>query len=162
MVEYSFKTLAGTVPTTFHWSEYLVAGCAIVCYFAAREPESERWQMQLMHLSLALLAATALAALMAYGSLRVMSGRIAVEVFHVAFIRTLTLCVLALALAFAGSRWRRLELKRIAYAALALLTAKLVFEDLRHGHTGFIAASIFLYALTLIAIPRMTHIAGQR
>ena len=161
LVEYSFKTLAGSVPATFHWSEYLVAACAIVCYFAARELEGERWQMQLLHLSPALLAAVALAALMAYGSIRIMSGRIVVEVFHVAFIRTLTLCVLALALAFAGSRWRRLELKRIAYAALALLTAKLLFEDLRHGHTGFIAASIFLYALTLIAIPRMTHVAGR-
>jgi hypothetical protein len=78
-------------------------------------------------------------------------------VFHVAFIRTSILCALALALAFAGSRLRRLELKRIAYAALGLLAAKLVFEDLRHGHMGFIAASIFLFALTLIAVPRLAR-----
>ncbi|MGB9407947.1 MAG: hypothetical protein WCA89_10440, partial [Terracidiphilus sp.] len=79
----------------------------------------------------------------------------------IAFIRTLALCALALALAFAGSRWRRIELTRIAYATLALVAAKLLFEDLRQGRLEFIAASIFLFAITLIAVPRLARM-GQK
>jgi len=79
----------------------------------------------------------------------------------VAFIRTLIICAMALGLAFAGSHWRRLELRRLAYAGLALVAAKLVYEDLRHGHMGFIAGSIFLFALTLIGVPRLTR-DGER
>ena len=76
---------------------------------------------------------------------------------YVAFIRTLILCALALALAFCGSRWRRVELTRIAYATLGLVAAKLLFEDLRLGHLEFIAAAFFLFAITLIAVPRLAH-----
>jgi hypothetical protein len=159
--EYSFHALAGAMPATVEWSVFLVAACALVCYVAARELEGERWQLQFLHLVPALFTVCAVAALAAHGSLWLVSRRIVVDVFHVAFIRTVILCAVALALAFAGSRWRRLELKRIAYAALVLLAAKLLFEDLRHGHMGFIAASIFLFALTLIGVPRMAR-AGNR
>jgi hypothetical protein len=133
----------------------------VVVYAAAREREGERWQLQLLHLVPALLIVCAAAGLGAHGVLRLVARGITPGAFHVAFVRTLILCVLALALAFAGSRWRRLELRRIAYAALALIAAKLVFEDLRQGHMGFIAGSIFLYALTLIGVPRLAR-AGAR
>jgi len=161
LLEYSFRALAGAVPATVPWSIFLVSGCALVCYVAAREREGERWQLQALHLAPALLAACAVAALTAHGALWLVALRVAPAVFHVAFIRTLILCSLALALAFAGARWQRLELKRIAWAALAFVAAKLVFEDLRHGHMGFIAASIFLFALTLIGVPRLAR-AGDR
>jgi len=78
---------------------------------------------------------------------------------HLAFLRTLTICVAILALAFSGSHWRRLELTRIGYIALALVAVKLVFEDLRLGHLEFIAASIFLFAITLIAVPRIVRMS---
>jgi hypothetical protein len=61
-------------------------------------------------------------------------------------------------LAFAGSRWHRPEMRRIAYAALGFLAIKLLFEDLRHGHLEFIAASIFLFALALIGVPRLARV----
>jgi hypothetical protein len=77
---------------------------------------------------------------------------------HLAFIRTLTLCAVALALAFSGARWRRLELTRLGFAVLVLLALKLVAEDLRHGHLGYTAASICLVAITLIAVPRVGRI----
>ena len=77
--------------------------------------------------------------------------------FHLAFFRTLTLSVLALALAFAGSRWQRIELNWLAYATLVFVAAKLLFEDLRHGNLGFIAAAIFVFAVTLIAVPRLAR-----
>ena len=77
---------------------------------------------------------------------------------HLAFIRTLTLCGAALALAFGGARWRRTELTRLGYAAMALVAMKLVFEDLRHGHLAYIAGAISLVALTLIATPRVARV----
>jgi hypothetical protein len=157
LLEYSFRALAGAMPATVAWSIFLVSGCAFICYVAAREREGERWQLQLLHLAPALLAVCAVSAFTAHGALWLVGTRVTPAAFHVAFIRTLILCALALALAFAGARWRRLELKRIAWAALAFIAAKLVFEDLRHGHMGFIAASIFLFALTLIGVPRLAR-----
>jgi len=114
-----------------------------------------------LHLVPAALAVCAVAALLVQGMLFLVALRIAPDVYHVAFIRTLTCCAVALAVAFAGSHLHRLELTRIAYAAVAFVAAKLVFEDLRHGHFEFIAASIFLFAITLIAVPRLAR-ASQR
>ena len=61
--------------------------------------------------------------------------------------------------------WRRApgpgEVTRIGYAVLALLAVKLLWEDLRHGHLAFIAASFFLFAMTLIAVPRASRV-GQK
>jgi predicted tellurium resistance membrane protein TerC len=53
------------------------------------------------------------------------------------------------------------ELTRIGYGILVLLAVKLVIEDLRHGHLVFIAGSIFLFAITLIMVPRVAR-TGQR
>jgi predicted tellurium resistance membrane protein TerC len=50
---------------------------------------------------------------------------------------------------------------RMAYVALAFVAAKLLFEDLRHGHMESIAASIFLFALTLIALPRLARMGAK-
>jgi hypothetical protein len=80
---------------------------------------------------------------------------------HIAFLRTLTLCAAALALAFCGSHWRRKELTWMGYAMLALVAVKMVFEDLRLGHLEFIAASIFLFAVTLIAVHPIARM-GQK
>ncbi len=76
---------------------------------------------------------------------------------HVAVIRTLITCGFALALAFSGSRWQRIELVWTAYGILAFVSAKLLFEDLPHGHSGSIAISIFLYAVALIIVPRVAR-----
>lgn len=80
---------------------------------------------------------------------------------QVAVIRTLIISGVALALAFSGSMWHREELVWIAYGALALVTAKLLLEDLQHGHPAATAISIFLYAMTLILVPRMARF-GKR
>ena len=161
LLDYSFRALFGTMPTEAAWSTYLVSGCAVLIYAAAGEREGERWQVQLLHLVPALLAVAAVAALTAHGALWLITRVLTPGDFHVAFIRTLILCVIALALVFTGSRWRRLELKRLAYAALALTAAKLVFEDLRHGQVGFTAGSIFVFAITLIGVPRLAR-ASER
>jgi predicted tellurium resistance membrane protein TerC len=50
---------------------------------------------------------------------------------------------------------------RMAYVALAFVAAKLLFEDLRHGHMEFTAGSIFLFAITLIAVPRLVRMGTK-
>jgi hypothetical protein len=162
MMEFAFRALAGHMPAQFAWSILLVSGCALVCYIAAREREGERWQHQVLHLAPALFAVVALAGLTAQGALRLLALRIVPASFHVAFIRTLILCVLAVALSFLGARWHRAEMRRTAYAALVFVAAKLLFEDLRHGHMEFIAGSLCLFALTLIAVPRLGRSGGRR
>jgi hypothetical protein len=49
----------------------------------------------------------------------------------------------------------------MGYAMLALVAVKMVFEDLRLGHLEFIAASIFLFAVTLIAVHPIARM-GQK
>ena len=163
MFPYAFEALAGHMPARPAWSIFVVAGCALLCYAAGREKPGEAWQEQVLHLVPASLAVCAVAALMAWGILGLVALGFAPDVFHVALIRTLTICSIALVLAFGGSRWRRLEMTRVAYAAVAFVAAKLLFEDLRHGRMEFIAASLFLFALTLIGVPRLARMGmGHR
>ncbi len=136
---------------------WLIACSAILCYAAAQPREGESWLPQTLRLGFAALAAAAVAALLVEGLMGLVTLRIQPGAHHLAFIRTLTLCAAALGLVFSGTHWRRVELTRLGYAAMALVAIKLVTEDLRHGHLAYIAASIFLVALTLIAAPRMAR-----
>ena len=136
---------------------WLVTVCAILCCAAAMSHNVESWMPQTLHIAFAALAAGAAAALIVQGLVSLAALKIVPGPHHLAFVRTLTLCATALALAFGGAHWRRLELTRLGYAVLALVAIKLVFEDLRHGHLAYIAASIFLVALTLIAAPRVAR-----
>ncbi|HUX44116.1 MAG TPA: hypothetical protein VMV57_05130, partial [Terracidiphilus sp.] len=155
--EYVLSALVGSFPVTPGWSVVAVAACALACYAAGKERVGEDWQHQVLHLVPALLAACAAAALMAGGIVRLVALSFPPDTYHVAFIRTLTVCALALALGFGGARWHRLEMTRIAYAALVLEPVKLVLEDLRNGRMSFIAASFFLFAVTLIVFPRLVR-----
>jgi hypothetical protein len=161
LLEYAFNALAGTPPATIGAGAGLVSACAVVCSALGKRGPQESWKQQLLDLATAALAVFALAALLVEGLLFLLAPHITPDAPHIAFIRTLILCALAFALAFSGSRWRRVELTRIAYATLALVAVKLLVEDLRHGQLEFIAASIFLFALTLIAVPWLARM-GQR
>ncbi len=157
LLEYAFHALAGNLPVKLDASVGLVSLCVFVCYAAGKRLHQESWKPQLLHLATAALGVFTLAALLVESLLWLTARGIVPSAPYVAFIRTLILCVLALALAYSGSRWHRVELTRIAYAALALVAAKLLLEDLRLGHLEFIAAAIFLFAITLIAVPRLAH-----
>lgn len=69
--------------------------------------------------------------------------------------------MLALALAFLGSRWKRIELGWLAYTAVAFGTLKLLFEDLRFGNAASLVVSLLFYGLVLILLPRVMRQSGS-
>jgi hypothetical protein len=163
---YAFQAIAGALPGAPAWSAYVVTVSAVLCYAARKPCQGPASEEKLLDFVSALLAVSALAAFLVEGlcSLAALRGTPAAHL--IAFIRTLTICATVLALAFSGSHWRRIELTRIGYAALVLVAVKLILEDLRLGHLEFTAASIFLFAMTLIAVSRvrapMRHLRTQK
>jgi hypothetical protein len=161
LLEYVVCSLAGTLPGGPGWDVWFVAACAAVCYAAGRDGQGEPWMRQILSIVSASVAIGAVAALLVEGLMGLAALRVITGPQHLAFLRTLTLCAAALALAFCGSHWRRRELTGMGYGLLGLVAVKMVFEDLRLGHLGFIAASIFLFAVTLIAVHPVARM-GQK
>lgn len=155
-----FNAMAGTQPGSPGWSVCLVSASAVLCYAALKPSQEESWKRQVLSIGFAALAVGAVAALLVEGLIGLVSLEVNPELHHLAFIRTLVVCGTAIGLAFGGAHWRRMELTRIGYATLGVLAVKLVVEDLRLSHLGFIAASIFLFAITLIVVPRAARM-GQ-
>jgi hypothetical protein len=150
-------TLAGKFPLVPAWIVFIVAVAAMVCYATVARVPAESWWPRLLRLLDAALALSAAAALLVWGLVRLAVGE-APGVEHLAVLRTLTGCGLVVLLAWAGSRQERRELAWLAWVSLAGLAVKLLFEDLRHGHLGFTAVSIFVYAVTLLAVPRLVRL----
>ncbi len=158
--EYVFRSVAGALPVKTDLSILVTTACAIVCY-AAGKGIGEALVQQVLRFVTALIAVCGVTALLTQGLLGLAALALPIDVYHVAFIRTLTACAVSLVLAFTGARWGRLEMTHIAYGALAFVAAKILFEDLRHGRMEFIAGSIFLFAVTLIAVPRLVRISNK-
>jgi hypothetical protein len=157
LIAFAFSAMAGQMPPPPAWPVLVVALCAPLVYGTAHETVAEPWPMQLLHFVPAMLAGCAVAALFTRAFVGLAALVLSPDVFHIALIRTIILCLAALTMAFGGARLGRLQMTRSAYAAIAFVAAKLLFEDLRHGHMEFIAASIGLVAVTLIAVPRLAR-----
>jgi len=80
----------------------------------------------------------------------------------VAVIRTLVTCAAALLLASIGAAGKRFELVWMAYTTAILGSLKLVFEDLRIGSTQSFAASLLIYGVVLISIPRIVRLRKKQ
>lgn len=158
---YIFRAMAGTFPGAPGPIVTLVGACAIVCYGAVVRFRAARSPTQAPQLLFAALAVGSTTALLVWILAWLTAVGIALEAEHFALIRTLAACTAALAAAWCGSRWPHRELVWLAWAALGLIALKLLLEDLRHGHLGFTAASIFLYAVTLLLVPRLLHIKNN-
>lgn len=155
---WTVHALAGPFPPTPGWPVYLVAAASMFGYAAvAAAANDDGWPVRLLRLAHAALALSAAAALLVWGMVSVAVGS-APAPEHLAVVRTLAGCALTVLLAFAGSRQQRRELVWLAWTSLACIAGKLLFEDLRHGHLAFTAASIFVYAVTLLAVPRLVRL----
>jgi hypothetical protein len=161
MHAYVFRTLAGALPFRPSLAGALVAICAALAYAIAKTTGTENWQSNLLRFVPALVATCALTAFFAQGLLSTAALVAPLDAHHVAFLRTLSISLVALCLAFAGSHWRRAAMTHLAYVALIFVAAKFFFEDLRHGHMEFVAGSIFLFAISLMAVPRLVRLGAR-
>ena len=160
LMNYALSALTGTLPAGPSWAVCFVFLCAACSYATGKLCQVESWKQKFLHLVTAFLTVGCAAALLVQGLAWLTGYNVHPTVHHLAFIRTFTICVASLALAFSGSHWRRVELTRVGYATLVFVVAKLVFEDLRQPRLEFIAASIFVVAATLLAVPRISRM-GQ-
>jgi hypothetical protein len=162
LLGFDYRSLIGSLPTAPTWILGVIFASAFLCYGFGGRSLKEHWRQWLPNLVSAALAAGTGAALVVFVLARAMVQLPALSVSPDAgpleLIQTLTACLVALGLADGGSRWRRSELTWLAYTTLVLVAAKILFQDVSHGHLIFIAASFFLYAATLILLPRL---AGQ-
>lgn len=157
-IEYASHCLVGQMPQAPQWLLILVAACAIAVYAASEETPDANITARIAPFAAVLVATCAVAALLIHALVSLVALASTATAFHIAVLRTIALCALALSLALGGSRLRRPAMTLMAYCLVVFVTAKLLFEDMRHGNLAFIAASICLVALTFILVPR---IAGR-
>jgi len=155
---YIWSALAGIVPSTLNWGALIVALAAALCYALESHYSIDEGRRRLLWLIPAGLVAFTIAALGVAATVRLAAGHIDLAASHLSMIRTIVICLLALGLGLA-SRRRHIELRWIAYAALALGTLKLLWEDLRFGNPASLVVSFVFYGLILILLPRLTRSA---
>lgn len=143
------------------WIVSCVCIAAILCYLALPHVDPARWWDRLLRILSAALATTAATTFLVWLLAQITSDGANPKASHIAVIRTFALCIVALALAWIGSRLHRLELSWLVWVVLAFAALKIFFEDLQHGQFGFTAASIFLYAVTIILVPRLPHLGNH-
>jgi len=154
---YVESSLAGTVPAAPAWDVWLVAVSAAFCYAIASLAPDDQGRRRLLWVVPAVLVGFAGAALAVVAIVWLAAGRVELNASRLSVIRTVVNCSLALALGFLGSRWKRIELGWVAYAAVAFGTLKLLFEDLRFGNATSLVFSLLFYGLILILLPRFTR-----
>jgi hypothetical protein len=139
---------------------------AALCYLlAARHARVERgtWSLQAFRLAVAG-ALVWLAAGIAAGALttayHALYGAGASHAYC-ATLHTGVLAAAALLLAWAGTRWNRLELSRLIYPVMIAGAYRLVMDDLHQDRKAALFLSLLLYGAALMALPRLVGQAGS-
>jgi hypothetical protein len=154
---YAQNAFAGTVPHAPDWRIVLVALSALICYLIAASHAEEALQRRSLWIVPAVLVSFTAAALAVVAVVKLTNGRMEIDASQLSVIRTVVNCALALGLGLLGSRCHRIELNWVAYAAVIFGTLKLLFEDLRSGSAASLVASLLVYGLVLILLPRLTR-----
>ncbi len=154
---YVKDALAGEVPGRPDWRVWIVAASAALCYGIGARRAEDKGKRRLLWVVPAALLSFSGAALVVAAIVWVAAGRLELAASYLSVVRTIVNCALAFALAFLGSRWQRVELGWVAYAAVAFGTLKLLFEDLRFGNAASLVVSLLFYGLVLILLPRFTR-----
>lgn len=153
---YVANALAGIVPEAPRWPEFTIALTASLCYAIGANGRSDQVRRRMLWIIPAFVSAASLAAIFVSVIVRMGLGFNALSASRLSVIRTVVICILALALGSSSGK-PRIELEWIAYAAVALGTLKLVFEDLRFGNAASLVISFVFYGLVLILLPRLTR-----
>jgi hypothetical protein len=155
MPAYVMNALAGSVPTAPAWSVWVVGIAAALCYAVGARRAEEQTKRRVLWVVPALLVGFAFAALAVAAIVGLAGGRVELAASRLSVVRTIVDCAVALALGYMGSRWGRVELGWVAYAAVGFGTLKLLVEDLRFGNASSLVLSLLFYGGVLILLPRM-------
>lgn len=139
------------------WQVCFTALAALVCCGSIWRMPGNEWQHRLVRLMLAGSSAMVLAAFFVFGLVMLIWSGVAPDSTRLAVVRTLVICALALVLAVVGSGGAKNELVWTAYGAMSLCGLKLLWEDMRTGSTASMAASLFLYGLVWLLLPRIVR-----
>jgi hypothetical protein len=154
---YLANAIVGTVPAAPDTSFWIVTVGSAFCYVVGARNAFDQGKRRLLWVVPAALVSLAAVALAIVATVSLGGNRINFSASRLSVIRTVTICALALGLALLGSRWKRPELRWIAYAVVVLGTLKLLVEDLRFGDAGSLVVSLLFYGLILILLPRLTR-----
>jgi len=154
---YVGAAVAGAVPPAPDWSVWGVTIAAALCYFVGARVAEDRRRRRLLWVIPAMLVGVASAATLVVVISRVSAGRMELTPSRLSVVRTIVNCILALALGFASSRSKHVELGWLAYAAVVLGTLKLLVEDLRFGNPASLVVSLLCYGSVLILLPRLAR-----
>lgn len=158
---YVANAFAGTVPAAPGWGLWMVAVCAALCYSIGARVSDVRNSRRLLWLFPSALVGFTAAALIVVATVSLAVPHMELSASRLSVIRTIVNCALALGLGFAGSRWERLELRWVAYSAVAFGTVKFLTEDIRFGNAASLVVSLLFYGLVLILLPRFTRGSNQ-
>ena len=154
---YAASALAGKVPGAPGRSVWIVTASAALCYVVGSRGAQDHGRRRLLWVVPVALVGFAAAALVVAAIAGLSAGHLELSASRLSVVRTVVNCALAFALGFLGSRWHRVELGWVAYAAVAFGTLKLLFEDLRFGNAASLVVSLLFYGLVLILLPRLTR-----
>jgi len=161
MPAYMMGALAGEVPSVAGWSIWVVALAAGLCYAVGARRFEERTMRRVLWVVPALLVGFAVAALAVSAIVGLTGGGTGLVASRLSMVRTIVDCAVALALGYAGSHWKRVELGWVAYAAVGFGTLKLLLEDLRFGNAASLVVSLLFYGGVLILLPKMMQRGKQ-
>jgi len=162
MLGYAGRALAGEYPAKPDALLILVAAAALLCTAMVSRYRGEHAIERLLRLLPAILAVYAVSGIAVAGIVGLVARGAAPTLPQLAVVRTVVTCAAALLLAFLGAGFRQLELVWMAYAAAILGSLKLAFEDLRFGSTKSMAASLLIYGVVLLLIPRAVRTGKRR
>ncbi len=124
------------------------------------------WNFQAVRLALAATAAWLVAGILAGVLTAAYHGIFGADASHAycATLRTGVLAGVALLFAWAGARWRNVELSRLVYPAMVLGAYRLLAEDLHQDRKAALFLSLLVYGAVLMLLPRVkkaTSAAGS-
>ncbi len=156
---YVASAIGYVVPGMPEWRVWAVLLTAAICYGIGSHRHAETGKRRLLWVVPAGVVASTVVALAIAAIVSLIPPNVQLQASHLAMIRTIVVCAMALSLGVA-SRARRMELGWVAYAVIALGTLKLVVEDLRYGSAASLVVSFLFYGVVLILLPRMTRRAA--
>ncbi|HEX7289100.1 MAG TPA: hypothetical protein VF532_23150 [Candidatus Angelobacter sp.] len=160
-LHYAGSLLAGSIPSAPRAMVWVAVAAVLLCYALAWRLAGDTWPRQAARMAFAALTVFVGTALLVALITRLAPAAFVLAPPVLAAVRTLVICMAALASAFAGARSQRAELVWLAYTIMALCTLKLGLEDLRAGSAVSLAFSLFFYGMAWVLAPRLAR-AGKK